>query len=104
MEKVKVSNDGTIDFKTGESIPTTPKRFRQSPEIEAFYRFVYENDLREEALKVLNVIRLEREEQRLLEKEKKKEEKKLAKKAKTSASKKSKTTKATKSTSPRRKK
>lgn len=100
MEKVKVSNDGTIDFKTGESIPTTPKRFRQSPEIEAFYRFVHENDLREEALKVLNQIREEREEQKVLEKEKKKEEKKLAKLSKATAKKKAKT----KATNPRRKK
>lgn len=100
MEKVKVSNDGTIDFKTGESIPTTPKRFRQSPEIEAFYRFVHENDLREEALKVLNLIREEREEQRLLEKEKKKEEKKLAKLSKATSKKKTKT----KASNPRRKK
>jgi hypothetical protein len=81
MEKVKVNTDGSIDFKTGESIPTTAKRFRQSPEIEAFYRFVYENDLREEALMVLNDIREQREEQKTLEKEKKKEAKKQARAA-----------------------
>jgi len=100
MEKVKVSNDGTIDFKTGESIPTTPKRFRQSPEIEAFYRFVHENDLREEALEILDTLREERDQLKVLEKEKKKEEKKLAKISKTASNKKTKV----KATSPRKKK
>lgn len=94
MEKVKVNTDGSIDFKTGESIPTTAKRFRQSPEIEAFYRFVYENDLREEALIVLDEIREQREELKAIEKEKKKEAKKQAREASKKAA--SKTTKATK--------
>jgi len=80
MEKVKVSTDGTIDFKTDQSIPTTAKRFRQSQEIEAFYRFVMENDLREEALAILSVIQEEREALRLLEKEEKKRERQLARK------------------------
>lgn len=80
MEKVKVSTDGTIDFKTDQSIPTTAKRFRQSQEIEAFYRFVMENDLREEALAILSVIQEEREALRLLEKEEKKKERQLARK------------------------
>ena len=80
MEKVKVSTDGTIDFKTDTAIPTTDKRFRQSQEIEAFYRFVMENDLREEALAILSVIQEEREALRLLEKEEKKRERQLARK------------------------
>jgi hypothetical protein len=80
MEKVKVSTDGTIDFKTDQSIPTTAKRFRQSQEIEAFYRFVMENDLREEGLAILSVIQEEREALRLLEKEEKKKERQLARK------------------------
>ena len=78
MEKVKVNIDGSIDFKTGESIPTTAKRFRQSPEIGAFYRFIHENDLREEALIILEGIREQREEFKTLEREKKKEAKKQA--------------------------
>ena len=50
MEKVKVSADGnSIDFKQSESLPMSPKKFRQSPELEGFYRFIYENDLRREA-------------------------------------------------------
>lgn len=80
MEKVKVSTDGTIDFKTDETIPSTAKRFKQSPEIEAFYRFVTENDLREEALAILTVIQDEREELRLLEKEERKRERQQARK------------------------
>ncbi len=80
MEKVKVSTDGTIDFKTDETVPSTAKRFKQSPEIEAFYRFVNENDLREEALAVLTVIQDEREELRALEKEERKRERQLARK------------------------
>lgn len=34
----------------------TPKKFRQTPEIEGFYRFVYENDLQKESLEVLERI------------------------------------------------
>ena len=81
MEKVKVSTDGTIDFKTDQSIPTTAKRFRQSQEIEAFYRFIMENDLREEGLAILKVIQEEREALRIFEKEEKKRERQEARKA-----------------------
>ncbi len=80
MEKVKVSTDGTIDFKADEAVPSTAKRFKQSPEIEAFYRFVNENDLREEALAILTVIQDEREELRIIEKEERKKERQLARK------------------------
>lgn len=80
MEKVKVSTDGTIDFKTDETIPSTAKRFKQSPEIEAFYRFVNENDLREESLAILTVIQTERESLRVLEKEERKRERQEARK------------------------
>lgn len=56
-EKVKLSEDGSsIDFVTSDSLPTSMKKFRQSPEIEGFYRFVYENDLQREALEILNGI------------------------------------------------
>ena len=45
-EKVKLSKDGSsIDFVQSDNIPTSVKKFRQSPEIEGFYRFIYENDL-----------------------------------------------------------
>jgi hypothetical protein len=56
-EKVKLSEDGSsIDFTTSDSLPTSIKKFRQSPEIEGFYRFVYENDLQREAFDILERI------------------------------------------------
>ena len=66
-EKVKLSKDGSsIDFFASDSLPTSTKKFRQSPEIEGFYRFVYENDLRVESYEILGRIiirrRVEREE------------------------------------------
>ena len=56
-EKVKLSEDGSsIDFTASDSLPTSIKKFRQSPEIEGFYRFVYENDLQHEAYDILEKI------------------------------------------------
>ncbi len=56
-EKVKLSEDGSsIDFQTSDSLPTSMKKFRQSPEIEGFYRFVFENDLQREASDILERI------------------------------------------------
>jgi hypothetical protein len=56
-EKVKLSEDGSsIDFVASDSLPTSTKKFRQSPEIEGFYRFVYENDLQHEAYDILDGI------------------------------------------------
>ena len=60
-EKVKLSKDGSsIDFVQSDNIPTSLKKFRQSPEIEGFYRFIYENDLQKEAFEVLDRIINER--------------------------------------------
>lgn len=62
-EKVKLSKDGnSIDFVASDNLPTSTKKFRQSPEIEGFYRFVYENDLRTEAVEVLERILVRRRE------------------------------------------
>jgi hypothetical protein len=56
-EKVKLSKDGSsIDFVASDSLPTSIKKFRQSPEIEGFYRFIFENDLQKEAYEILNRI------------------------------------------------
>lgn len=56
-EKVKLSEDGSsIDFVQSDSLPSSLKKFRQSPEIEGFYRFVYENDLQSEAFDILDQI------------------------------------------------
>jgi len=52
--KVKVSQDGSISFSTSENIPTSPKKFRKSPEIASFYRFVYEHDLQKEAFEIVS--------------------------------------------------
>lgn len=56
-EKVKLSEDGSsIDFVQSDSLPSSLKKFRQSPEIEGFYRFVFENDLQSEAFEILDQI------------------------------------------------
>lgn len=56
-DKVKLSKDGnSIDFVQSESIPTSVKKFRQSPEIEGFYRFVFENDLQKEVYEIMERI------------------------------------------------
>lgn len=53
-EKVKLSKDGSsIDFVQSDNLPTSVKKFRQSPEIEGFYRFIFENDLRVEGYDIL---------------------------------------------------
>lgn len=60
-EKVKLSEDGSsIDFVQSDSLPTSTKKFRQSPEIEGFYRFVFENDLQREAYEILDKIQQRR--------------------------------------------
>lgn len=44
------------------AIPASLKKFRQSPEIEGFYRFIYENDLRTEAFEIIDNISQKRAE------------------------------------------
>lgn len=64
-DKVKLSKDGSsIDFVQSDNLPTTTKKFRQSPEIEGFYRFIYENDLRAEAADILDGIIRRRKDER----------------------------------------
>lgn len=68
-DKVKLSKDGnSIDFVHSESIPTSVKKFRQSPEIEGFYRFVFENDLQKETFEILERIVQGRKAKKLKEK------------------------------------
>ena len=56
-DKVKLSKDGSsIDFVQSDNLPTSIKKFRQSPEIEGFYRFIFENDLRSEGAEILDRI------------------------------------------------
>ncbi len=67
-DKVKLSKDGSsIDFVQSESVPTSIKKFRQSPEIEGFYRFIYENDLQKEAFEILDRIVTGRKQKKLKE-------------------------------------
>jgi hypothetical protein len=56
-DKVKLSKDGSsIDFVQSDNLPTSIKKFRQSPEIEGFYRFIFDNDLRAEGNEILERI------------------------------------------------
>lgn len=56
MEKVKISKDGSsIDFIQSETL-ANPKKFRSSVEVESFYRFIHENDLRKESLEIIERI------------------------------------------------
>lgn len=65
MEKVKISADGSsIDFVASDNLPLSPKKFRESPELEGFYRFIFENDLRKEALGIIDRISLGRKAKR----------------------------------------
>lgn len=69
-DKVKLSKDGnSIDFVQSESIPTSVKKFRQSPEIEGFYRFIFENDLQKETYEILERIVAVRKAKKLKEKQ-----------------------------------
>ena len=71
-EKVKLSEDGSsIDFVASESLPSSTKKFRQSPEIEGFYRFIFENDLQREAYDILEKIIVRRKIERNKAKKKK---------------------------------
>ncbi len=92
-QKVKLSKDGaSIDFVQSDSLPTSLKKFRQSPEIEGFYRFVYENDLQKESYDILDRIILARKAKKADAKKEAqlaaKEEKAAAKKAEASKGKK----------------
>ena len=42
--------------KPEEATPMTPKNFRNHPDMENFFRFIYENDLRHEALQIIDEI------------------------------------------------
>lgn len=73
MSKVKLSKDGsTIDFLQSEQLPNSLKKFRQSPEIEGLYRFIYENDLQKEAYEIIHDLVCQRKNKKDKEKEKEK--------------------------------
>lgn len=65
--RVRLSKDGSsIDFTASDNLPTSLKKFRQSPEIEGFYRFIFENDLQKEAFEILERIIQERKAKKAL--------------------------------------
>jgi len=59
MEK-ELEIGGEAGSKAALAAGGIPKNFRQQADMEAFYRFVYENDLREEALGILDKVREQR--------------------------------------------
>jgi len=50
---------------TGE-MSASFKNFRHHPDMENFYRFIYENDLRHEALQIIDVIMVEKRNRKML--------------------------------------
>lgn len=50
---------------TGE-MSASFKNFRHHPDMENFYRFIYENDLRQEALAIIDQIILEKQQRKIL--------------------------------------
>ncbi|MBK7845330.1 MAG: hypothetical protein IPJ71_16885 [Bdellovibrionales bacterium] len=63
--RVKLADDGSsIDFSNFRYTSSSLKKFRRSPEIEGFYRFIYENDLRIETGDVLDRIIVRRSQER----------------------------------------
>lgn len=55
QQELDLANEATAKIAGG-----VPKNFRQQADMEAFYRFVFENDLREEALGILDKVREQR--------------------------------------------
>lgn len=49
---------------TAETSASSLKNFRQHPDIENFYRFIFENDLRYEALEIIDLMAAERTEKK----------------------------------------
>ncbi len=52
--KVQVAQDGSISYDASDALPATTKKFRKSAEVNAFYRFIYEHDLRKETFEIID--------------------------------------------------
>lgn len=63
MKKAQTETEMNLEKEMNRAAisPTVPKNFRQQADIEAFYRFVYENDLRLEALDILRNVRAQKQ-------------------------------------------
>lgn len=60
-------NDAALAAAAGTSeMSASFKNFRHHPDMENFYRFIYENDLRHEALAIVDEIILQKQQRRLL--------------------------------------
>lgn len=62
MKKAQTETEANLDKDLNRAAisPNVPKNFRQQADIEAFYRFVYENDLRLEALDIIKNVRAQK--------------------------------------------
>lgn len=69
MEKARITKDNP-SFASPEAVPPSPKKFRQSSVLASFYRFIYENDLRKEALQHITQILLIRKAEKIMAKKK----------------------------------
>ena len=56
MNRKKNKRNKETEGPNHHGIPTSIKKFRQTPEIEGFYRFIYENDLRVETFEIIDRI------------------------------------------------
>ena len=54
MARKKTVNNDSENL--NHNLPPSLKKFRQSPEMEGFYRFIYENDLRIETFEIIDRI------------------------------------------------
>ncbi len=61
MKKAAEAKMESKTISTKQSAGGVPKNFRQQADIEAFYRFVYENDLRDDAVKIFRETRLQKD-------------------------------------------
>lgn len=60
LNKIEPAVPGKSDIAEPTSTGGAPKNFRTHPDIENFFRFIYENDLREEALIIMDDVTAQR--------------------------------------------
>lgn len=57
---LELGAEGAKNLAAAATVNGVPKNFRQQADMEAFYRFVHDNDLREEALTILDSVRTQK--------------------------------------------
>ncbi len=57
---LELSNSEAMAKNIAAAAGGVPKNFRQQADMEAFYRFVHENDLRDDALTILDEVRVQK--------------------------------------------